>query len=77
VIPFFGFETANYRQFVCLLRQFRHVFTEPNAGNLGGDLFELAAVFMAWLHVPRIGLARTASHPQQNTVPAPTRVRCN
>src|SRR3954462_15179519 len=50
------------------------MLAETNSRNICGDFLKLAPVFVARLHVPRVHLARPTRHPQQDAMPAPTRV---
>src|SRR4051812_46999790 len=53
------------------------MLAEPQTGYARCHLFELAAVGVAGLHVERIGLARSATHPQQDAMPPSPRILSN
>ena len=59
---------------VGLLGERRQVLAKPQARRARLDLLEAPAVFVAGLHIERIGLRRPAVHPQQHAMPAAFRV---
>ena len=71
VIAFLRAQAADERQAIGHFAELGQMLAEPQAGNLGRDLLELAAVGVPRLHVERVGLRRPAGHPQQDAVPPP------
>jgi hypothetical protein len=68
VVAFLRGERADDGEALAVLGELGQVLAEAEAGGGGGDLFKLAAVGVAGLHVERVGLARTAGHPEEDAV---------
>ena len=74
VVAFLRAQRADDRELFGMLGELGQVLAELQAGDVGFDLLELAAVGVVGLHVERVGLAGTAAHPQQDAMPAATRI---
>jgi hypothetical protein len=69
-----GTQAANDCQVPRVRGESRQVLAEAEIDGIGRDLLKLAAVNVIRLHVKRIRLTWSASHPQQNAASAALRV---